>query len=89
MKLSINVSELQELSTQVLVVGGGAGGTAAAIQAARRGADTVLVSEGDWLGGLFDQYSIGNHAEKRLCSEIASSTSKIEGKLASRVSPLR
>jgi FAD dependent oxidoreductase len=42
----------QELITDVLVVGGGAGGTAAAIQAARRGAKTILVSEFSWLGGM-------------------------------------
>lgn len=42
----------QILSADVLVVGGGTGGTAAAIQAARRGAKTVLVSEWIWLGGM-------------------------------------
>lgn len=40
------------LTADVLVVGGGTGGTAAAIQAARRGAKTVLVSELPWLGGM-------------------------------------
>ena len=40
------------LTTDVLVVGGGTGGTAAAIQAARRGAKTILVSEFSWLGGM-------------------------------------
>ncbi|MGF1457963.1 MAG: FAD-dependent oxidoreductase [Leptolyngbyaceae cyanobacterium] len=40
------------ITTDVLVVGGGTGGTAAAIQAARRGANTVLVSEFHWLGGM-------------------------------------
>lgn len=40
------------ITTDVLVVGGGTGGTAAAIQAARRGAKTVLVSELPWLGGM-------------------------------------
>ncbi|MBE9177863.1 FAD-dependent oxidoreductase [Oculatella sp. LEGE 06141] len=40
------------LKADVLVVGGGTGGTAAAIQAARRGANTVLVSEFAWLGGM-------------------------------------
>jgi len=40
------------LTADVLVVGGGTGGTAAAIQAARRGANTVLVSELPWLGGM-------------------------------------
>ncbi|MGC1306230.1 MAG: FAD-dependent oxidoreductase [Phormidesmis sp.] len=40
------------MTADVLVVGGGAGGTAAAIQAARRGASVVLVSELPWLGGM-------------------------------------
>ena len=43
---------MQELIADVLVVGGGTGGTAAAIQAARRGAKTILVSEFAWLGGM-------------------------------------
>ncbi|MGB5967506.1 MAG: FAD-dependent oxidoreductase [Spirulinaceae cyanobacterium] len=41
-----------ELTTDILVVGGGTGGTAAAIQAARCGIKTVLVSEFSWLGGM-------------------------------------
>jgi FAD dependent oxidoreductase len=43
---------MEEIRTDVLVVGGGTGGVAAAIQAARRGAKTVLVSEFGWLGGM-------------------------------------
>jgi hypothetical protein len=43
---------MNELEADVLIVGGGVGGTAAAIQAARRGATTVLVSEFSWLGGM-------------------------------------
>ncbi|NET73810.1 MAG: FAD-dependent oxidoreductase, partial [Sphaerospermopsis sp. SIO1G2] len=39
-------------TTDVLVVGGGVGGTAAAIQAARRGVNTIIVSEFPWLGGM-------------------------------------
>ena len=42
----------QTYTTDVLVVGGATGGTAAAIQAARRGAKTILVSEFCWLGGM-------------------------------------
>ncbi|WP_341526677.1 FAD-dependent oxidoreductase [Nostoc sp. UHCC 0302] len=42
----------QIYKVEVLVVGGGTGGTAAAIQAARRGAKTILVSEFSWLGGM-------------------------------------
>jgi len=43
---------MRQLQTEVLVVGGGVGGTAAAIQAARYGCQVVLVSEGHWLGGM-------------------------------------
>jgi hypothetical protein len=42
----------QIYTADVLVLGGGTGGTAAAIQAARRGAKTILVSEFSWLGGM-------------------------------------
>ncbi len=42
----------QIYTADILVVGGGTGGTAAAIQAARRGAKTILVSEFPWLGGM-------------------------------------
>jgi len=43
---------METLEADVLVVGAGTGGTAAAVQAARRGARTVLVSEFSWLGGM-------------------------------------
>lgn len=43
---------MQDLFTDVLVVGGGTGGTCAAIQAARRGVQTILISEFPWLGGM-------------------------------------
>lgn len=43
---------METLTTEVLVVGGGTGGTAAALQAARRGVNTILVSEYSWLGGM-------------------------------------
>ncbi len=44
--------ECQHLETDLLVVGGGTGATAAAIQAARRGVSTIIVSEFSWLGGM-------------------------------------
>jgi NADPH-dependent 2,4-dienoyl-CoA reductase/sulfur reductase-like enzyme len=57
----------EQLKTEVLVVGGGAGGTAAAIQAARRGVQTILVSEFDWLGGMLTSAGVtapdGNELE--------------------------
>ena len=38
--------------TPVLVLGGGCGGAAAALQAARCGVEVVLVTPGIWLGGM-------------------------------------
>ncbi len=46
------MKEIEVLQTDILVVGGGTGGVAAAIQAARRGISTILVSELSWLGGM-------------------------------------
>jgi FAD dependent oxidoreductase len=43
---------MQQLITDILVVGGGVGGTAAAITAARRRVSTIIVSEFVWLGGM-------------------------------------
>jgi hypothetical protein len=40
-----------EIECDVLVVGGGTGGVAAAVTAARRGRTVCLVEETDWLGG--------------------------------------
>lgn len=57
----------QIYQADVLVVGGGVGGTAAAIQAARRGAKTILVSEFPWLGGMLTSAGVsvpdGNELE--------------------------
>ena len=39
-------------SAPVVVWGGGTGGVAAAIQSARAGAPTVLLTPGSWLGGM-------------------------------------
>ncbi|MFN9934338.1 MAG: FAD-dependent oxidoreductase [Cyanobacteriota bacterium] len=41
-----------EANPGVLVWGGGSGGVAAALQAARSGADTLLLTPGPWLGGM-------------------------------------
>lgn len=40
------------LSTDVLIIGGGASGTAAGIQASRMDVDAVIVEESTWLGGM-------------------------------------
>lgn len=57
----------QTYTTDILIVGGGTGGTAAAIQAARRGVKTILVSEFSWLGGMLTSAGVsapdGNELE--------------------------
>jgi len=47
-----------EERTQVLVVGGGLGGVAAALAAAERGAQVVLVEETAWLGGQLTSQAV-------------------------------
>ncbi len=58
---------METLTMDVLVVGGGTGGTAAAIQAARRGVNVILVSEFAWLGGMLTSAGVtapdGNELE--------------------------
>ncbi|MCB9080423.1 MAG: FAD-dependent oxidoreductase [Lewinellaceae bacterium] len=50
--LGMNPGLTAQVSVDVLVLGGGTGGTAAAIQAARSGASTLLVEPTPWLGGM-------------------------------------
>ncbi len=54
-----------EVQTQVLVLGGGTGGTAAGIQAARLGAAVIIVEPTPWLGGMLTAAGVsaidGNH----------------------------
>jgi hypothetical protein len=42
---------MKETSTQILIVGGGLGGVAAALSALRMGYSVILTEETDWLGG--------------------------------------
>jgi hypothetical protein len=53
------------LRTGVLVIGGGTGGTAAGIQAARMGVSTIIVEPTAWLGGMITAAGVsafdGNH----------------------------
>jgi hypothetical protein len=49
---------MPEDRTQVLVVGGGLGGVAAALAAAERGADVVLVEDTAWLGGQLTSQAV-------------------------------
>ena len=50
--VSTTISHAQVLHTQVLVVGGTTGGIAAGLQSAKNGANTIIVEQTGWLGGM-------------------------------------
>jgi hypothetical protein len=62
---SFSINAQQALHTQVLVIGGGTGGTAAGIQSARLGVATIIVEPTMWLGGMISSAGVaatdGNH----------------------------
>lgn len=73
----------------VIVVGGGTGGSAAAIQSARLGAKTLLLEETDWLGGMYTSAGvtafdgpINTNAASGLYLEIAQKIEQYYGQLA-------
>ncbi|MFC9692669.1 FAD-dependent oxidoreductase [Kribbella sp. NPDC056951] len=49
---------MTELDTEILVVGGGVGGVAAALAAASAGHRVVLTEETDWIGGQFTAQAV-------------------------------
>lgn len=57
--ISCESSDPSVLKPEVMVVGGGASGTAAAIQAARQGAQVLLIEETPWLGGMLTAAGVG------------------------------
>ncbi|MGV3766377.1 MAG: FAD-dependent oxidoreductase [Chitinophagaceae bacterium] len=63
--LFLQAAAQQAHRTAVLVVGGGTGGTAAGIQAARAGALTIIAEPTPWLGGMLSAAGVtatdGNH----------------------------
>ncbi len=62
---SLLSSAQQTMHTDVLVIGGGTGGTAAGIQSARMGVQTIIAEETTWLGGMLSAAGVsatdGNH----------------------------
>jgi hypothetical protein len=50
--VAVSSSAQDRLHTEVLVIGGGTGGTAAGIQSARCGVQTIVVEATPWLGGM-------------------------------------
>jgi len=61
----LNAQPILQTTYDVVVIGGGASGTAAGITAARLGAQTLIVEEGPWLGGMLTSAGVsafdGNH----------------------------
>lgn len=61
---SVNAQSI--IYKDILVVGGGTGGTAAGIQAARSGVATIIVENSPWLGGMLSAAGVsatdGNHS---------------------------
>ena len=59
------VVALAQNQTDILIIGGGAGGTAAGIQAARMGAKVKIIEKTPWLGGMLTSAGVsaidGNH----------------------------
>ena len=64
-------SPVEYVNTEVLVIGGGTGGTAAAIQSARSGAGTLLVEPTSMLGGMLTAAGVScTDGNDRLASGI-------------------
>ncbi|QHL87592.1 FAD-dependent oxidoreductase [Nibribacter ruber] len=63
--LGLLSTQAQTLKTDLLIIGGGASGTTAGIQAARMGVKVVIVEETPWLGGMLTSAGVsaidGNH----------------------------
>ncbi len=59
------LSRAQIVKTDLLIIGGGASGTMAGIQAARLGTKTLIIEETPWLGGMLTAAGVsaidGNH----------------------------
>lgn len=62
--LKVN-GQSSEISVDLLIIGGGASGTTAGIQASRMGVKTLIVEETEWLGGMLTSAGVsaidGNH----------------------------
>lgn len=62
---SLLAKKVVEIKIPILIVGGGASGVTAGLQASRLGVNTLIVEETDWLGGMLTSAGVsgidGNH----------------------------
>ena len=75
---------IPELECEVLVVGGGTGGVAAALAAVRRGRQVCLVEETDWLGGQLSSQGVSALDEHDLIESFGGTASYYELRRAIR-----
>ena len=54
----VKVSRAKELAADLVIIGGGVGGCAAALAAARNGLRVIMTEETDWLGGQLTQQAV-------------------------------
>lgn len=64
--ITVGLAQAQVVvNTSLLIIGGGASGTTAGIQASRMGVETIIIEETDWLGGMLTAAGVsaidGNH----------------------------
>ena len=52
------LSETREIKTDLVIIGGGFGGCAAALAAARNGLNVIMTEETDWIGGQITQQAV-------------------------------
>jgi NADPH-dependent 2,4-dienoyl-CoA reductase/sulfur reductase-like enzyme len=62
----------KELSADLIIVGGGTGGCAAALAAVRNGLRVILTEETDWIGGQLTQQAV--HPDEHPWIEIFGAT---------------
>ncbi len=62
---SLHAKQVEEVYTPILIVGGGASGVTAGLQASRLGVKTLIIEETNWLGGMLTSAGVsaidGNH----------------------------
>jgi len=56
--VGVGPGRAKELSTDVVIIGGGLGGCAAALAAARNGLSVIMTEETDWIGGQITQQAV-------------------------------
>ena len=72
----------REIACEVLVAGGGTGGVAAALAAARRGFCTCLIEETDWLGGQLSAQGVAALDEHEHIESFGGTATSIPSKVA-------